>query len=138
MKAATKMKALIDTGVWFRHYHRLPITAKLADLLSDSDTEMHLSPLSVYEIAFKWQRQKLSPLVDSPDLWLDDALEGYNLVMPTAKDSMQAGLWTWTHGDPVDRLLAAMALSNNLTLIHTDEKLKDLDGFPQQYFRGTN
>jgi PIN domain nuclease of toxin-antitoxin system len=50
--------------------------------------------------------------------------------------AQQAGLWQWPHGDLVDRVLAAIAAETGLVLIHTDQVLKALSGFPQKYFRG--
>jgi PIN domain nuclease of toxin-antitoxin system len=43
-------------------------------------------------------------------------------------------LWDWSHGDLVDRTLAAIAAETGLVLVHTDTVLKGLPGFPQRYF----
>ena len=127
------MKALIDTGVWFRRYHRLPMKLSLKRFLDNAVTEFHLCPLSVGEITYKWRRGRL-PGVPDPREWVADSLLNYELEMPSVTASMQAGLWDWTHGDLVDRLLAAIAAETGLVLIHTDTTLKELAGFPQRYF----
>jgi PIN domain nuclease of toxin-antitoxin system len=62
------MRALLDTGVWFRRYHRLPMSAALRQYLNEV-TEFYLSPLSVAEISYKWQRGKL-PQVPDPQTWV--------------------------------------------------------------------
>ncbi len=58
------MKVLLDTGVWFRRYHRLPLRPSLVKFLETEVTEFHLCPLSVAEIAFKWQRGRLPGIPD--------------------------------------------------------------------------
>lgn len=127
------MKVLLDTGVWFRRYHGLPMKASLVDFLETQVTAFHLCPLSVAEITFKWRRGRLSGVPD-PQLWIAHSLENFALENPSAMAARQAGLWDWEHGDLVDRLLAAIAWETGLTLIHTDRVLKGLDGFPQHYF----
>jgi len=127
------MRALIDTGVWFRRYFRLPMSRSLKRFLEDEVTEFHLCPLSVAEITFKWRRGRLAGVPDPRD-WLDHALENYTLEPATLAACLQAGRWDWAHGDLVDRLLAAIASETGLVLVHTDTVLKDLAGFPQRYF----
>ena len=130
------MRALIDTGVWFRRYHRLPLSAALENFLADEITEFFLSPISILEITYKWRHGRLP--CPPPEQWLDDAVEHYRLLPVTLTIAQRAGLWEWTHGDPADRLITATATSHELTLIHTDLGLKTLRGFPQRYFRGTH
>ena len=127
------MNVLLDTGVWFRRYHRLPLKPSLKKFLDTEVTAFHLCTLSIAEIAFKWQRGRL-PGIANPTEWIQHSLENFILEQPSSAACLQAGLWPWPHGDLVDRLLAAIALDRNLTLIHTDSVLKDLTGFPQKYF----
>ncbi len=130
------MRALIDTGVWFRRYHRLPLTGTLEKLLAEEIEEFCLSPISILEITYKWRHGRLP--CPPPEQWLDDALEHYRLLPVDGPIARQAGLWEWSHGDPADRLIVATAAVHKLTLIHTDTALKPLTGFAQRYFRRTN
>lgn len=130
------MKVLLDTGVWFRRYHRLPLRPPLVKFLDTQVTEFHLCPLSVAEIAFKWQRGRL-PGIPDPSAWVEHSLENLMLEHPSPAAARKAGLWNWSHGDLVDRLLAAIAAETGLPLIHTDRVLKRLAGFPQRYFPNT-
>ena len=127
------MRVLIDTGVWFRRYHGLPMKQSLVQFLDTEGVEYHLSLLSIAEITFKWQRGLL-PGVPDPKEWVEHSIENYVMQAPSAQASMRAGLWQWKHGDLVDRMLAAIAAEMKLTLIHTDRILKGLEGFPQKYF----
>ena len=130
----SRMKALLDTGVWFRRYHGLPMNQSLRDFLNDEVEEFHICPLSVSEICFKWQRGRL-PGVPDPQKWVAHSLQNFVMEMPDAAVAMTAGLWDWPHGDLVDRTLAAIAKEKGLTLIHTDKVLKSMTGFPQKWFR---
>lgn len=127
------MRVLLDTGVWFRRYHRLPMSRALRQYL-DEVTEFYLSPLSIAEISYKWQRGKL-PEVPDPRTWVAHAVENFIMIDLSSAAALQAGLWPWTHGDLVDRALAAISAESQLTLIHTDKVLRDLPGFPQKWFK---
>ena len=127
------MRALLDTGVWFRRYHRLPISSALRRYL-DEVTEFYLSPLSVAEISYKWQRGKL-PQIPDPRTWVAHAVENFIMIDLSCAAARQAGLWPWKHGDLVDRALAAISAEGGITLVHTDKVLRDLPGFPQKWFK---
>ena len=100
----------------------------------DEVTEFYLSPLSVAEISYKWQRGKL-PQVPEPQTWIAHAVENFIMVDLSPMAALQAGLWPWSHGDLVDRCLAAIAAESGITLVHTDKVLRELPGFPQKWFR---
>lgn len=75
------MDLLADTGVWFRFVRRLPLPESVEKPLEDSGTHRHLSPISVMEIVCRWRAGKL-PCPD-PTGWLDNALEGFDLLPVT-------------------------------------------------------
>lgn len=100
----------------------------------DEVTEFYLSPLSVAEISYKWQRGKL-PQIPDPRTWVAHAVENFIMIDLSSSAAMQAGLWPWKHGDLVDRVLAAISAESDLTLLHTDKVLRDLPGFPQKWFK---
>lgn len=126
------MRALIDSGLWWRRYHGLPMSRRLARFLEQEVSEFWLCPLSLQEMLYKWRHRKL-PAPD-PAGWLAEATSGYRLAPVTFEAARVAGLWEWPPGDPVDRLLAAVAQTEGLTLVHTDQRLRPLTGFPQRYF----
>jgi len=96
--------------------------------------EFYLSPLSVAEISFKWSRGRL-PGVPDPGYWVEHALENFVILNLSPEAALRAGRWKWSHGDLVDRSLAALAAETGVTLVHTDMVLRNLSGFPQQWFR---
>jgi len=128
------MKALLDTGVWFRRYHGLPMSQPLRDFLNEEVEEFHICPLSVSEICYKWRRGRL-PGIPDPQTWVAHALQNFVIEMPDSATAITAGMWDWDHGDLVDRTLAAIAKEQGLTLIHTDKVLKNFKGFSQKWFR---
>ncbi|NJL18977.1 MAG: type II toxin-antitoxin system VapC family toxin [Bdellovibrionaceae bacterium] len=129
------VRALLDTGVWLRRYHGLPLRRSLRDFLEREVTEYCLCPLSVAEVAFKWRRGRL-PGIPDPAAWVEHSLENFTLVQVSERAARQAGLWDWEHGDLVDRILAALARESDMPLVHTDRVLKEFSGFPQRYYKG--
>lgn len=132
-----QMKVLLDTGVWFRRYHRLPMSRALRVFLDREVTAFHLSPLSIAEIVFKWRRGRL-PGVPDPAIWLEHSLENFVMENLSPAAALQAGLWDWDHGDLVDRSLAAIAADTSIPLVHTDRVLRKLGDFPQKWFQNSD
>lgn len=127
------MRVLTDTGVWFRFARRLPQAPKLQVALDDPENRKYVSALSSMEIIRKWQSGRLP--CPNPEEWLDEALEGFEILPITEAIARRAALWDWEHRDPADRLIAATAALNRIELWHSDTVLEKLDGFPQRYFK---
>jgi PIN domain nuclease of toxin-antitoxin system len=127
------MRALLNTGVWLRRYHRLPMGAALQRYL-DQVTEFYLRLLSIAEISYKRQRGKLLHAPD-PRRWVAHSVENFILLDLSPAAGLQAGVWPWAHGDLVDKALAAIAAESGITLVHTDKVLRELEGFPQKWFK---
>lgn len=49
-------------------------------------------------------------------------------VVVSSSHAVVAGLLEWTHRDPWDRMIAAQAMSENLTLVTADHAFADLAG----------
>ena len=128
------MRVLLDSGVWWRFAGKLPMKKALTDFLHNDVTEWWLSPFAVAEMLYKVKHKRLPAPPHAG--WLEEAVRGYRIAPFSLAAGTQAGQWDWAHGDPVDRCMAAIALTEGLTLIHTDMVLRDLRGFPQRYFPG--
>lgn len=126
---------LLDTGVWFRYFHRLPLHAGVISYLKDNPP-LYLSSISVWEIATKHRNAKLPcpPLSE----WLESALADYWIVPVTEEIARMAGEDSMNHQDPADRLIIATARSKNLVLLHTDRRIRVLKGFRQRFRRGVS
>ena len=127
------MKILLDTGVWWRWVTRGPLRPSLRDFLAGAGLVFHLCPISLFEITYKVSRGRLTEPKDVD--WPALSVRGFISAPVTMEAARLAGEWPWEHGDPADRLLAAVAATQGLTLVHTDGRLEKLRGFPQRYFR---
>jgi len=123
------VKLLLDTHVWlwsFLQPHRLGRRAAAA--LEDADTELWLSPISVWETLVLAERHRID-LRPSAERWVRDALREVPLRdaavnREIALESRRLAIGTQ---DPADRLLAATAKVYELTLVTADPALLELD-----------
>ena len=96
-------------------------------IIEDTSEQVFVSAVSAYEIMNKHRIGKL-PEFD------DVAKDYFNFVKKLGVDSLPvseqhahyAGKFEWTHRDPFDRLLAAQATADNLTLITNDPVFGEL------------
>ena len=80
-----------------------------------------VSSVSGYEIALKWRLGKLAmiedPAVNYPLLMTRNKFES---LAVTDAHALRAGLLSDSHRDPFDRLIAAQALEEKLTVVTRD------------------
>lgn len=129
---------LLDTHIWIwlvfaEPYIKSPVLQALE--LSAASNLLWVSPISMWEIALKNSRGKLD--LDRPVReWLIHAatLPGLQLAPITPSIAAEcAELPPAFHGDPADRILAATARSEGLTLVTHDKALIHLA--KQGYFK---
>ncbi len=90
---------------------------------------MYVSVASAWEIAIKVGQGKwpeAAVLIGDFENWMDRA--GFNLVTITIPHVRAAGAVKSTHRDPFDRLLAAQAQIEGLTIVSADPKVQALGG----------
>jgi PIN domain nuclease of toxin-antitoxin system len=119
------VKLLLDT-------HTLLWASFRADLLSDHarqtilnpQSEIFVSAASAWEIATKFRLGKL-PLagVLANDFVALVAGAGYQLLSVSTEHALRAGRLPGGHKDPFDRMLAAQAIHEDLTLLSNDANL---------------
>jgi PIN domain nuclease of toxin-antitoxin system len=127
------VRLLADTGIWFQFVRKLPLPKTVESVLQDGRTRRYLSAISSMEIVRKWRTGRL-PCPD-PQMWIDSALEGFEVISVSEPVACLAALFDWEHKDPSDRLIAATAQIHSVELWHSDTVLKGLVGFPQRYFK---
>lgn len=122
---------LLDTHIWVWD---LKLDEKLSRRLiemMDSSVSIHVSVVSIYEIAQKVRLGKWQEMSESAgrlaDLITD---QGYLPVNVTPGVAQRAGLLDWDHRDPFDRLIAATAIELQLPLISADTAFDALIGLP--------
>jgi PIN domain nuclease of toxin-antitoxin system len=122
-------RLLLDTHAlfwWLSDEARLSPSALEAIL--DRDSQIHVSAVSAYEIAFK---NRIGKLV-VPDRLLDNysdtiASQGFFEVAVSTRHALVAGRLDFDHRDPFDRLLIAQAIEEDFTLL-SNEKPFDATG----------
>jgi len=94
-------------------------------LIADLDNEILVSAASVYEISLKVRHGKLPEAVEfESDLItnIENRL-GYAILPLEPESMMRAARFAGPHADPFDRMIAAQAVQNNLSLLSTDSRL---------------
>lgn len=90
----------------------------------EQDQVIACSVMSLFEIAYLVNRNRLSLNSPVPE-FLTAVQEHLVIVGLTAETAIAAAQFATTmHGDPIDRLIAATALSRDCTLITIDNKLR--------------
>lgn len=119
------MKVLLDTHAlaWFA-LNAPQLSAGARRAIEDEAEVSFVSAVSAYEIATKVRLGRW-PEAQSLALGYDDEVtaEGFRLLPITSEHARRAGLFAHPHRDPFDRLLAAQALAEGLTIVSRDAAL---------------
>ena len=118
-------RVLLDTHAWVWSLvapDRLTATAKAAILRADS---VHVSPVSLYEVAWKVRLGKWPQV--RPHLDAFETETETRTASLTRAAAARAGLLDWTHRDPFDRLIAATAIELRCSLVSKDAAFDALD-----------
>jgi len=122
---------LLDTHTFLWAVHEdagRKLSDKVSMAIENDKIPLYVSAVSAYEITNKHRLGKL------PEY--DYVVENYhNILRDLGADELSintnhahlAGTMGWTHRDPFDRLLAAQALTDNLTLITNDPAFNSLE-----------
>lgn len=119
------MKLLLDTHVWLwsvAEPERLAPTMR--SCLENPDTELWLSPMSIWELVMLAQKGRLE--LDVPVAqWVVDAQELVTLreAPVTREVALETALVDAAHKDPADRFLVATARVFGLRLATADGRL---------------
>jgi PIN domain nuclease of toxin-antitoxin system len=122
------VRALLDTHAlfwWLYFPELLPVTVR--EILADPDARIFASAVSAYEMSYKHHRGRwpeVEPLVGAFEEVI--AAEGFDLLPLSARHAIRAGAYGREHRDPFDRMLAAQAVVEGLTLVSKDRWLGEL------------
>src|SRR5919112_1266563 len=108
------MRLLLDTHIFLWYISgdaKLPVALKEA--IQDSENEVYLSVVSIWEAMIKYQLGKL-PLPSSPQKYLPEQRQRHQIATLPVEEGAMAYLATLPplHRDPFDRLLIAQALQH--------------------------
>ena len=119
-------RILLDTNVliWALNDDRA-LTRRMRSVLSSTTASVHLSVVSAWEIAIKYQSGKLSfdvPVEDVLSRILDGASWPVLPVLPAHIPELLA--LPMHHRDPFDRLLIAQACAEGMSLATSDQQFR--------------
>jgi PIN domain nuclease of toxin-antitoxin system len=122
------MKCLLDTHIWlWSVLDPRRLGTHVADVLADPESEIWLSSMSVWELGIlvRKKRFELSGSISDYSTWVQRALSLTPLREAVLNHEIcrLSHLMDLPHQDPVDRILAATAKTNDLTLVTADELL---------------
>lgn len=124
-------RLLLDTHAllwWWADEALLPLRAR--ETISDADVTVFVSAASAWEIATKVRLGRLTRYRDMVPRFDELALAADLRHLPlTHRHGLRAGSYPNEHRDPFDRMLAAQAELESLTLVTRDEVFQD---FPVQ------
>jgi len=122
------VKYLLDTQTFLwavRESIKLSVSAKKA--IEDENSEIFVSPITAYEIMNKYRIGKLPEYAYVAENYLEILQNfGAEELLISTKHLHFAGKFEWSHRDPFDRMLAAQAFTENMTLISSDPEFKAL------------
>ncbi len=124
------MKYLLDTHIWFWSFIEASrLSSRVARALTDSQNELWLSPVSVWELTILCRKGRFQV---QPDIstWVKKSISELQLFeAPLTIDvALAIPSINFSHGDPADQFLAATAKVFDLTLITADDHLLKLPG----------
>jgi len=123
------MRVLLDTQVWL-WMQTTPgkLGPRALDLVSDPETDLHLSAASSWEIAIKYSLGKLS-LPVPPGEYVPSRMQtsGTEGLAVTHAHALQVASLPDHHRDPFDRLLVAQAQVESLPVLTADPQIGRYD-----------
>jgi len=122
-------KYLLDTHtfIWATQETEVFRLGDLArEVIEDPESDLYVSSVSIFEIANKNRKGKLPEYQDLAENYLESlyGLEAHELPLDWEQANL-AGSLDWPHGDPFDRMLAAQAQTEGMTLITCDKVFDD-------------
>lgn len=119
------MRLLADTHAliwWWDTDPRLSATAKAA--MADRANLVHVSAAAGWEMATKVRAGRLPNMAERMDEFdVNVAADGFQPLGITLAHGVLGGLLEGDHRDPFDRLIAAQALMEDLTVITRDREI---------------
>jgi PIN domain nuclease of toxin-antitoxin system len=124
------LRILLDTHafLWWVSERGARLSDRARDVLSDGDTEVAVSVVSVWEIAIKTGAGRMD-LPDSVERYVPDRLHhhAFELLSIELPHTFRAGVLPRIHGDPFDRMLIAQAQIEGLPILTADPAISRYD-----------
>jgi PIN domain nuclease of toxin-antitoxin system len=124
------MKYLLDTHIWlWSTVQPDRISRRVAKILADTENELWLSPISIWELTLLCRKGRFRVRPDIAS-WVAQSVADLHIVEAplTMEVALAIPSMSFSHGDPADHFLAASAKGFDLTLVTADEKLLSIPG----------
>jgi PIN domain nuclease of toxin-antitoxin system len=121
------MRLLLDTHalLWWAHDPQ-NLSPDALQKIGEGENDVFVSAVSAMEITTKDRKRKLEYDSDLARRFVDQATaHGFDLLSISCEHAERAGRYKSANKDPWDRLLAAQAQIEGLTLISCDEKMAE-------------
>lgn len=127
LRCVGTVSLLLDTHTfaWFCLNRSLP--RSIRTMIEDYDADIFVSAMSAYEMSLKYRLglwPDAGPLVDLFDTIIEQA--HFRTLPVTAGHALRAGALPPIHRDPFDRIIAAQAMAEGLTVVSRDGQLTAL------------
>lgn len=128
----TDKMILLDTHVlywWLGDPLRLSATARdWTEQTGINSKTLLISTVTLWELEYNRRAGKLNFAVPLREAWSTlKLLPGVEWVSPSAEDWLLAAELGWSHRDPSDRLIAAIALNRGVSVLTKDGKFHNSD-----------
>jgi PIN domain nuclease of toxin-antitoxin system len=119
------MRFLLDTHIFLWYISGdSQLQDATRDAISDTENDVYLSVISVWESLIKYQIGKL-PLPQLPEQYLPEQRERHLISSLPLDEGSVAKLVTLPpiHRDPFDRMLICQAMEHDLTIVTVDDAI---------------
>jgi PIN domain nuclease of toxin-antitoxin system len=124
------MRLLLDTHIWiWSGLEPWRLTSDVTRILSDTENELWLSPISVWELIVHVEKKRIT-LEKDVLTWIATSKQELSLREAPMSWAVAEELRfvVLRHRDPADRFLVATARVQDLTLVTADRMLMEIDG----------
>lgn len=119
------MRLLLDTNVFlWALAEPKKLSTKARNAITKLENSVYVSPMTAYELSYKHHQGKLPAGAAIVASFGRQVAHLYATELSiSAPHALAAGQLDWEHKDPFDRMLAAQAMVEGLTLVTADEEL---------------
>ena len=122
------MKYLLDTHALIWYLEDSPnLPSEIKEIIDNNENRIYLCSISCWEIAIKISIGKLKLNLNFDEFLNKIKSSDFDILQIKDEHLKRLTALPFLHKDPFDRLLVSTAITENLTLITTDENIRYYD-----------